>query len=157
MEAFSVLWFQLHLGLRPCEYCVKIRLTMIIITIGAFIALLGPRYLALKLPAYLVTIAGAITGLKLTISLEFINIQTLYLSNGFYQCTSGRLKLPLGLRPDLWLPTHFKPLGICGLDSQWDFLGFSMTQWLIMIHIVMLLGLTLMFASFIQNRIFKQK
>ncbi|MDR1487652.1 MAG: disulfide bond formation protein B [Deltaproteobacteria bacterium] len=155
LEIFSVLYFQLHLGLRPCEYCVKIRLAMMAIFVGAFIALLGPRWLIFKIPAYLITLSSAVTGLKLTLALEFINLDVLYNPYAILQCgPPPKIKLPFISN----FPTHFQPSGTCGeLDTQWWLFGFSMTQWLIMIYIVMILGLALMLTSFILGRSNKTK
>jgi disulfide bond formation protein DsbB len=149
LEIFSVLYFQSHLGLYPCEYCVQIRLAMVVIFAGAMFAAVWPKSLFFKLVGYVVSIGGAIWGLLLSARLESINVHALFTPNWFTPCRVAKVTWPLGLKLDQWWPKHFRPDGICGEDSQWFFLGFSMTQWLILTYLVILAGLFLMFASFL--------
>jgi disulfide bond formation protein DsbB len=149
MELFSVLYFQLYLEMFPCEYCVKIRLSMIIIFIGAMVAAINPRCLILKVVGYGTTLCSAFWGLIMSGILETINIKTLYTPGWFPPCSAGFVKFPMGLKLDEWLPKHFNPEGTCGEDSQWLLMGFSMTQWLMLVYMAMIIGLILMLSSWI--------
>jgi disulfide bond formation protein DsbB len=152
MELFSVFYFQTYLGMYPCEYCAKIRLAMIVIFMGAALAAIYPKWLILKIIGYGVTLTSAAWGLYLSAVLEGINLRAL--SSGWLPpCSSGRITWPLGLKLDQWWPRQFRPDGICGEDSQWFFLGFSMTQWLIVIYTFMITGLTLMLIAHVTAKI----
>ncbi|MDR2386821.1 MAG: disulfide bond formation protein B [Deltaproteobacteria bacterium] len=148
LEIFSVLYFQVFLGLFPCEYCVKIRLAMIVIFLGAMVAALKPKFVLFKLIGYVITMGAAIWGLSMSISLEIINLKVKH--SGFIPpCSLKGIVFPLGLKFDEWLPANFAPQGICGEGPQWFFLGFSMTHWLILVYLVMICGLCLMFLSWL--------
>ncbi|MDR2300661.1 MAG: disulfide bond formation protein B [Deltaproteobacteria bacterium] len=148
MEIFSVLYFQVFLGLFPCEYCVKIRFAMIVIFFGAMVAAINPKFVVFKLFGYAVSIGAAVWGLSMSVSLEIINLKVLH--SGFIPpCSLKGVVFPLGLKLDDWFPSHFAPQGMCGEGPQWFFLGFSMTQWLILVYSVMICGLALMFLSWL--------
>jgi disulfide bond formation protein DsbB len=152
LELFSVLHFQVGLGMLPCEYCVKIRLAMAAIFLWAMAAAICPRVLVFKLIGYAGTLAAASWGLYLSAALESISLKTLHVPGWFPPCKVGAIQWPFGLRPDAWLPSHFSPQGICGEAPPWIFLGFSMTQWLILIYELMIAGLLMMLASGILSR-----
>ncbi|MDR1109774.1 MAG: disulfide bond formation protein B [Deltaproteobacteria bacterium] len=152
LELFSVLYFQEHLGMLPCEYCVKVRLAMVAIFLGAMVAAICPRLLAAKVVGYASTLSAASWGLHMSAALEAINLKALHTPGWFPPCKAGRIDWPLGLRVDAWFPRHFGPQGICGEDSQWFFLGFSMTQWLVLVYTVMIAGLLMMLAAGILAR-----
>ncbi|MDR0622690.1 MAG: disulfide bond formation protein B [Deltaproteobacteria bacterium] len=153
LELFSVLYFQNYLGLFPCEYCVKIRSAMIAIFFGAMVAAVNPRLILFKLIGYATTLGAAIWGLSMSVALEIINLNSANIPGWFQPCSISNVAFPLGLKLDRWLPRHFAPEGICGEDSQWFFLGFSMTQWLILVYLVIITGLTLMLLSWLVSAI----
>jgi disulfide bond formation protein DsbB len=103
--------------------------------------------MVLKVVGYAFTIGAAFWGLMMSAALEVINLQALHSPDWTSTCSVTLIKWPLGLRLDEWFPRHFSPDGICGQDSQWFFLGFSMTQWLILIYLAIIAGLILMLAS----------
>jgi disulfide bond formation protein DsbB len=139
-EVFSYLYYQQHLGLRPCYYCVLIRAAMWGVALGGLLGAIWPKRLLPKLPGYIVALVSSAWGLKLSVDLEFINL-------GVAACPLGGVPFPFGLPLDGWFPAHFKPTGICGVDGKWSFLDFSMTQLLIMIFIVYIIGLVLMLSA----------
>ncbi|MDR2611452.1 MAG: disulfide bond formation protein B [Deltaproteobacteria bacterium] len=147
LELFSYLYFQRRLGLSPCEYCVLIRSAMLVIFLGGMTGAVLPRSLLFKLPGLALALAGAVVGLRWSVILEGINLAAAMDPDFLPVCRSGRVEFPLGIPLDLWLPGHFSPGGECGLDSAWLFWGFSMTQWLIMIYTVYIVGLLMMAAS----------
>jgi disulfide bond formation protein DsbB len=153
LEIFSVVYFQGIMHLNPCEYCVKVRLAMWMIFLGALFAAVRPRTLFFKLVGYVSTLAAAGWGLYLSAVLEDINLKTLHDPHWFAPCSFGRIKWPFGLRPDEWFPGHFMATGICGENSKWSFLGFSMTQWLVLVYVVMIAGLVMMLAADVYARI----
>jgi disulfide bond formation protein DsbB len=156
LELFSVLFFQTYLELTPCEYCVKIRFAMIVIFFGAMVAAINPKFIAFRLIGYAVTMGGAIWGLAMSAILETITLKSVF-SGIFPPCSLTGIVYPLGLKLDAWFPKHFAPEGICGEGPQWFFLGFSMTQWLMVIYMVILTGLFLMLTSWIVSLIIKRQ
>jgi disulfide bond formation protein DsbB len=120
---------------------------MVIIFFGAMVATINPRIVVLKLVGYVSAIGAAFWGLFMSAALEAINVKALYTPGWFPPCKVGKVAWPLGLRLDEWFPSHFSPNGICGEDSQWLFLGISMTQWLMLIYMAMISGLVMMLAS----------
>ena len=151
MELFSYFYYQLYLGLKPCEYCVLIRLAMWGIALGGFWGAACPRSMLLRFPGYLISTASAVWGLKLTFELEFINLASE--SPDYYPlCGSGGAPFPFGLPLDRLLPSHFYASGACGVDSLWSFMDFTMTQLLLMVYPVYIIGLLFMFISWILRR-----
>ncbi|MDR2443148.1 MAG: disulfide bond formation protein B [Deltaproteobacteria bacterium] len=153
IELFSVGFFQKYLGLRPCEYCVVIRFDTLVVALGGLIAFIKPSSWFIRIPGLVVSFYGAIAGLLNTLALEAIYLKSQYLPGYITVCRAGQMRFPFKLRPDKWFPFHFSPEAICGEDPVWSFLGFTMTQWLIIIFIFMLIALTLAFiAPFVNTR-----
>jgi disulfide bond formation protein DsbB len=145
LELFSVLYFQGRLRLSPCEYCVLIRLSMLVVFLGGMTGAVLPRSLPFKVAGLAVSLAGAVAGLRWTVVLENINLSSMdpdYLP----PCSPGGVaSFPFGIPLDRWLPGHFRPGGLCGESSlAWTFMDMTMTQWLIMVYAVYIAGLSLM-------------
>ncbi|MGL4209213.1 MAG: disulfide bond formation protein B [Candidatus Adiutrix sp.] len=133
IEIFSWLFFQKFLGLFPCELCVYIRFSMVVIFLGAMVATINPQKFALKFGGILIVIWGVVRGLIWNTALYFennINPEE-HLMSG---CSLTALKFPFNLPLAEWLPSHFMPLALCGQDSKWSWLGFDMSQWLFVIY-----------------------
>ncbi|MDR2349612.1 MAG: disulfide bond formation protein B [Deltaproteobacteria bacterium] len=148
LELFSYFYFQRHLKLRPCEYCVLIRFSMVVLFSGGMVGAMKPSSLFFKLPGLAISEIGAVMGLRYSIILENINLDSMdpdYLS----VCSFGKVSFPLGIPMDEYFPGHFLAPGTCGKDTLWSFLDFNMTEWLIPIYIVYALGLLFMFAAWI--------
>ncbi|MDR2366532.1 MAG: disulfide bond formation protein B [Deltaproteobacteria bacterium] len=157
LEIFSVLYFQVYLGLYPCEYCVQIRLSMILIFLGAAVAAVWPGFALFKLFGYAACMGAAAWGLSMSAALEIVNLKTAFTPGFLAPCRVGDVAWPLGLDLSGRFPTHFMPEGICGEDSRWAFLGNSMTQWLILVYLAMLVGLALMLVSWIASWVMSRK
>jgi disulfide bond formation protein DsbB len=146
LELFSYFYYQLYLGLKPCEFCVLIRLSMWGIALGGFLGAIYPKFIPLKILAYAVALANSIWGLKLSIALEMINIES-QLPDYFSPCTLGKVSFPFGIPFDKFFPAHFYPSGTCGEDSLWSFFDFTMPELLLMVYIVYIVGLLLMLTA----------
>jgi disulfide bond formation protein DsbB len=144
LEIFSWLYFQLFLGLSPCEYCVLIRAAMIVVCLGGLIGAARPGSLFFKIPGLAAALAGSVAGLRWTLILEGINLEAVMDPEYLPVCSSGRVSFPFGIPLDRILPSHFYPGGTCGVESRWEFFGFSMTEWLLMIYAVYIAGLLFM-------------
>ncbi|MDR1313704.1 MAG: disulfide bond formation protein B [Deltaproteobacteria bacterium] len=147
LELFSYLYFQRHLKLSPCEYCVLIRFAMLMILAGGLLGAVLPKSPACKLPGLALSLAGSVMGLRWTIVLEGINLAAQMDPDYLPVCRSGRVSFPLGIPLDRLLPGHFTPGGSCGVESLYEFWGMTMPQWLLMIFLVYAAGLCLMGIS----------
>jgi disulfide bond formation protein DsbB len=158
LEIFSILFFQFFLELQPCDFCVRIRFCMITLFLGSLVALIKPSSFFLKLPAYGLCLYSAIFGLCLTIQLEIINLNQAYNTQYTPFCKPGQVVFPFKLPLYKWLPNHFSAPGVCGsADSSWSLWGFSMSEWLMMIYTIYILGLLLMLISYISGLILKRQ
>ena len=146
MELFSVLYYQKHLGMLPCEYCVQIRLDILVVFLGGMIAAAAPRAFPVKIAGWLLSFGGAAVGLKNSLVLDSITVKTLFVPDYFPVCRPGKVDFIFHLRLDKWLPTHFKPDGGCG-EAPWFFLDLSMTQWLTVACSFMLASLVMVLAA----------
>ncbi|MDR2200295.1 MAG: disulfide bond formation protein B [Deltaproteobacteria bacterium] len=151
VELFSYFYFQRHLGLKPCEYCVLIRFAVLGLALGGFLGAIVPAFFPAKLPGYLLSLSASLWGLHLSVKLDFINLAAMD-PDFFSPCASGRVKFPFGLEPDKLFPAHFSALGTCGADSAWSFWDFTMPEILIIVFSLYILGLLLMLAASILAR-----
>jgi disulfide bond formation protein DsbB len=117
---------------------------MALVFLGGMIGSVRPSSLIFKLPGLAVSLAGAAAGLRWSMVLESINLSAVMDPDYLPVCSAGRVRFPLGLPLDRWLPGHFAPGGVCGIESQYEFWGLTMPQWLIMICLVYLAGLFFM-------------
>lgn len=132
LELFSWVYFQTFLRLNPCEMCVYIRFSMLAMLAGALFAAIKPNRLVFKLGGYLIVFWGLIRGIIWNIALEKENLKSgeeLWSSG----CSPAEANFPFGLPWSEWLPSHFRPTGICGEDN-WHFLGFNMSEWLFLVY-----------------------
>jgi disulfide bond formation protein DsbB len=142
LELFSVLYFQKHLSLKPCLYCVYIREASLLMALGALIAAIYPSLGFFRLLGYLGTMGGAILALVYCFKLEALNVAAKYWPTAYESCGS-RAEFDLGRYLALKWPTHFLPAGPCGFDSNWSFLNLNMAEILIVVYLLALIGLLL--------------
>ncbi|MDO4626094.1 MAG: disulfide bond formation protein DsbB [Pasteurellaceae bacterium] len=121
------LYFQYGMDLRPCVMCIYERVAIFVIAFSGLIGCLLPQYLLWRLFALAIGLAGAIKGLMLAI--KHVNYQLH--PSPLNQCTYLP-EFPDTLPLDKWLPSLFQPTGVC-TDKSWEFLGFSMAQWIVLI------------------------
>ena len=148
LEIFSWAFFQNYLGLWPCEMCVYIRFSMVVIFLGAMIGALNPRNTFLKLCGYAVVIWGIVRGVIWDITLEIENIKAQD-DSWISLCSPSSASYPFGLPLDVWLPSHFLPLASCGEDSNWALFGLNMAEWLFFVYAAFSLGIILMLAGWL--------
>jgi len=138
----AALYFQHGLDLDPCVLCVYQRSAVLGITVSALIGMSAPKFLLLRLIGYAGWGAGALWGLYL--SLKLSGLQLGFISPSL-SCDVNA-KFPSWLKLDQWFPAAFQPTGFCG-DIQWQFLGLSMAQWMIIIMTAYLLVLIAVLVS----------
>lgn len=119
------LYFQHVMKLEPCVMCVYERLTMLAIIFAGIIGAINPQSVIIRLFAFATWAVGAVWGLLLAIE-----------HTGYQMNPSPFATCDFYPNFPSWLPLHemlpwlFNPSGDCA-DIVWQFLGYSMPQWLI--------------------------
>jgi disulfide bond formation protein DsbB len=124
----TALYFQYGLALDPCVLCVYQRAAVLGLLLSALIGMSAPRLALVRWIAY--TGWGASTLWALYLALKLSGMQLGFIAPSL-SC-SVNAKFPAWLKLDQWLPAVFQPTGFCG-DIQWQFLGLSMPQWMVII------------------------
>jgi len=119
------LYFQHIMKLNPCVMCVYERLTMFGIICAGLIGASAPRNLIIRLSAFLCWAISAVWGALLAI--EHTNYQ---LHPSPFATCEFLPNFPSWAPLQQWFPWLFNPTGDCA-DIVWQFLGYSMPQWLI--------------------------
>lgn len=132
----AALYFQYVLHLEPCVLCVYERGAVALIFIAGAIGLINPNNGLLRLVGYLFWAGGAIFGLYLSIKHSGIQMGLVQDSASCDFIANYPVWLPL----DQWIPWIFNPTGYCE-DIQWQFLGMSMPQSMILVNAIYLIVL----------------
>ncbi|CZE51246.1 protein-disulfide oxidoreductase DsbI [Campylobacter geochelonis] len=110
-------FFQNYLYMLPCEQCVYIRFSMLVMALGGIIAAINPKNIVLKIIGYVLGIYGAIIGIGYSVKLHAIH-EAVHGDDPFgVQGCSTDPNFPFGLPLAQWSPDWFKPTGDCGYDS----------------------------------------
>lgn len=142
------LYFQYVMDLAPCIMCVYQRAAICSIIVAGFIGFAGYKYFLTRALAYALWAIGAIWGL--IIAIEHVEIQS----------NSGSLFFSCDFIPNFptwaplheWIPFLFEATGDCG-EISWQFLGYSMPQWMVVVYGVY----TLAFTIIVINRLIHTK
>jgi len=136
----AALFFQHVMHLQPCVLCIYERVAVGGIALASLIGMVAPRQWFVRWVAYAVW--GVSAGWGLSLAMEHVGIQfgTSNLSCEFF--TNFPAWLPL----DQWLPAVFAPTGYCD-EIQWQFLGLTMPQWMLVVYAGYLLLLTVVLIS----------
>jgi len=142
------LFFQYIMDLAPCIMCVYQRVAIFAIIFAGLIGFIGCRFIIARILAYALWGTGAIWGLL--IALEHVEIQE---SSGslFFSCEFIP-NFPSWAPLHEWIPFLFEATGDCG-EINWQFLSYSMPQWMIVVYGVY----TLAFTIVLLNRLFHTK
>jgi len=142
------LFFQYALNLAPCIMCVYQRVAIASIAVSGVIGFIGFGFIWIRIAAYAFWAIGAIWGLL--IALEHVEMQA---NSGslFFSCEFIP-NFPTWAPLHEWLPIFFEATGDCG-DINWQFLGYSMPQWMIVVYG----AYTLAFTAIVINRLFHAK
>lgn len=135
------LYFQHGMGLQPCVMCIYQRLALLAILGAGLIGLIAPQWAVFRWSALALALYGAIKGLMLAIK------HTDYQLNPapWNQC-SPFVEFPQTLPLNKWLPSIFEAGGDCG-KIAWQFLGLTMSQWMIAIFAFYLVATVLLILS----------
>ena len=134
----AALGFQYLMDLRPCVLCIYERVAVAGVALAGLIGLISPTQGIIRALAYLVWASSTLWGLSLAMEHVGIQMGTPGLSCEFFA------NFPAWLPLDQWAPAVFAPTGYCD-EIQWQFLGLSMPQWMLIVYVgyLLLLGLVL--------------
>lgn len=136
----TALYFQYVMQLDPCVLCIYERLAVAGIGLAGLIGLTAPGFGLIRFPAYLLWGVSAIWGLS--VAMEHVGVQ---FGSPDLNCEFFA-NFPAWLKLDEWFPAVFAPTGYCD-DIQWQFLGFSMPQWMTVVYSGYLVLLVLALVS----------
>lgn len=120
------LYFQHGLGLVPCVMCVYERLAIFGLIVAGVIGALAPRFGLFRWLALITWGYSAIKGLLIAIKHTDYQLNP----SPWNQC-EFKPNFPQTLPFDQWFPSIFAPGPVNCSQSQWEFLGWGMPQWLI--------------------------
>jgi disulfide bond formation protein DsbB len=124
MVAYAILYMQEELGLDPCPMCILSRYVFIAIgTISLLAALHGPRGLALKAYAWLITLF-AVAGIGVSLRHSYLQ----HFPPKMETCGTDLEFLLNALPLSQALPKIFSGTGSCS-KVDWRFLGLSIPEW----------------------------
>lgn len=113
-------FFQNYLYMKPCEQCVYIRYSMLVMALGGIIACINPKNVILKVIAYILAIYGAVIGIGYSVKLhgihKAVHSDDPFAMMGMQGCSTDP-SYPFGLPLHKWAPDWFLPTGDCGYDS----------------------------------------
>ncbi len=133
----AALYFQYRMDLNPCVLCVYERTAVAGIFLGGVIGAIAPQYALFRWIGLALWALGAGWGLQL--SLEHSGIQSGAISVASCDFLAN---YPDWAKLDQWLPWLFEPTGYCD-EIQWQFMSYSMPQWMVVICVIYLTVLTL--------------
>lgn len=132
------LYFQYAMQLEPCVLCVYERNAVVVILLAGICGFIDPDKCLLRICGYFLWAGGTIWGLYLSIKHSGIQMG---LIKDAASCDFVA-NYPSWIQLDQWLPWLFNPTGYCD-DIQWQFLGLSIPQTMIVINLMYLVVLIL--------------
>lgn len=111
-------FFQNYLYMLPCEQCVYIRFSMLVMALGGLIAAIAPKNIVAKIIGYVFGFYGGIIGVMYSLKLNSIHHAAHDPDNIFgVQGCSAVPTFPFNLPLHEIAPDWFKPTGDCGYDN----------------------------------------
>ncbi len=138
----SALFFQYVLDLAPCIMCVYQRLAILVIIAAGAIGTLGHQNIFARATAYALWGISSVWGL--IIAVEHVEMQE---NSGslFFSCEFIP-NFPTWAPLHEWIPFLFEATGDCG-EISWQFFGFSMPQWMIIVYALYAIAFTLVLTN----------
>ncbi len=141
------LYFQHVMNLAPCVMCIYERLAMLGVFAAGLIGMMAPQNVLIRWSGLLTWGVSAAWGLKL--SVEHVRFQFADPNDLFGETCDIFVSFPSWAPLNQWFPSMFEASGECS-KIVWQFLSFSMPQWLIFIFGCMLLiFLTVLISQFL--------
>ena len=142
----AALGFQYLMDLRPCVLCIYERVAVAGIGLAGIVGALAPHRPLPRFAAYLIWAGAAAWGLSLASEHVGIQFATSNLSCEFFA------NFPPWFQLDQWLPSVFAPTGYCD-EIQWQFLGLTMPQWMLVVYSGYLLLLAIVLVNEFRLRV----
>ena len=142
----AALYFQYFMQLEPCVLCVYERNAVALIFLAGVCGLINPYKPQLRFCGYLLWAGGAIWGLFLSVEHSGIQMGLIEDSGGCEFVAN----YPTWMQLDQWVPWLFNPTGFCE-EIQWQFLGLSMPQNMVIINVIYLIVLIMVVKSEFSN------
>ncbi len=119
------MFFQYVMGLQPCVLCIYQRVAVLGIMAGSAIGFVNPRNIILRWSGLLLWAYSSVRGLQLALQHTDLQLHP----TPFNTCDLF-ITFPQWLPLNHWMPWFFNATGECS-DIQWQFLSWTMPQWLI--------------------------
>lgn len=156
MELIAYFFFQKFLAMDPCEICVYVRFSMLVMFAGGLLVAVNPRNGLLRGAGYVVIGWAVYRGIDWCVRLEKQHHMMkalegggdLFAAGGGAGACSTEPTFPFGLPLHVWFPDTFMPTGLCGEDN-WSFLGMNMAEWLLIVYAVYAVLLVAMLAAWV--------
>lgn len=147
----SALFFQYGLKLEPCIMCIYQRVALWAIFLAGLLGCIACQNTYSRILAYILWATGAFWGLLLAI--EHVEIQQAANSpNAFLFSCDIIPNFPIWAPLHEWFPGLFAATGDCG-EIAWQFLGYSMPVWMIVVYSLF----SLAFIAVLLSRILLKK
>lgn len=143
---FIALVFQYVMNLAPCIMCVYQRVALFSILLAGLVGYFSCSYKLGRLLAFVLWAIGAIWGLL--IAIEHVDMQNAAFSL-FFTCEFIP-NFPTWAPLHEWIPFLFEATGDCS-DINWQFLGYSMPQWMIVVYAIYTAFFAVIFGARILN------
>ncbi len=140
----AALYFQYAMHLEPCVLCVYERNAVALIVLAGVVGCINPNIAALRTIGLLLWAGGATWGLYLSVKHSGIQMG---LIKGSSSCDFVA-NYPSWMQLDKWIPWLFNPTGYCE-DIQWQFLGLSMPQTMVVINAIYLIVFAIVVKSWL--------
>ena len=141
----TAMYFQYGMDLQPCIKCIYQRTATFGLVLAGLIPLIANNMIT-RLLGFSIWGTSAIWGML--IAIEHVDIQTA--ANPFFVTCEFVPNFPEFLALHEWLPSLFAATGDCG-DIDWQFLGMSMPQWMMVIFALYSLAFVLVLGSRLVN------
>lgn len=142
----AALYFQYVLGLAPCIMCIYQRVAIWAIFVAGLIGYFSATHLIGRMISFILWAIGSIWGLL--IANEHVNIQNDPF--GFLNGCESVPNFPSWAPLHEWIPPLFEASGSCG-DIDWQFLNYSMPQWMIVVYAIYTFLFTIVFLTRVFN------
>lgn len=147
----AALYFQYGMSLEPCVLCIYQRVAVLTLFSAFLFGATMPQFLLIRLLSYLAWFAGGLWGLYLALKQSGLQLGIIPPS----MSCDVNAKFPDWLKLDEWFPSIFQPSGFCD-EIQWEFIGLSMPQWMIIIMtgylMILILFITFDIRALIQGK-----
>ncbi|NQZ51738.1 MAG: disulfide bond formation protein DsbB [Moritella sp.] len=143
----SALFFQYVMELSPCVLCVYERVAMMGIIIAGLVGAIAPANPVMRFSGFALWFISA--GYSLSLAIEHVDIQ---LNPSPFSTCDFFPNFPTWAPLHEWAPWLFNPTGFCD-EISWQFLSYTMPQWLIVTSSIYLAVAAIVFSCHITGLI----